>query len=146
MRDDVRTAGSAFAVVTLSNGLQVYREPQVRARHLAELHIDQPFYPDERIARLGKTRGFPVLSLAPRMFEEASARGVALHGFANAVPDGGHWNEEGHRVAGTLIGHWLCGLIGSDVSSPGPPAPAGSSSSDGDAIHANVPPINPLGR
>lgn len=116
MQDDARAANARFAVVTLSNSLQVYPDPAVRTRHLEELHIEDPFYPDKRIARLGEAHGFPVLNLAPLMLVEAQSRHVSLHGFPNAWPDSGHWNEVGNRVAGTLIASWLCGILETGAS------------------------------
>ena len=33
---------------------------------------------------------------------------TCLHGFDNAKPCGGHWNVEGHRLAGELIAEAIC--------------------------------------
>lgn len=110
MRDEARSHGSAFAVATLTNGLQVYPDAQVRARLLREMRIETPFYPDDRIRRMGEVHDFPVLNLAPGMHQWVLEHGTALHGFANAFPSSGHWNEQGHRLAGTLLAKWICAL------------------------------------
>jgi hypothetical protein len=33
---------------------------------------------------------------------------VVLHGFENTTPGEGHWNAEGHRVAGQMIAQHVC--------------------------------------
>jgi hypothetical protein len=33
---------------------------------------------------------------------------VCLHGFSNATPCGGHWNKQGHFLAGRLISDEIC--------------------------------------
>ena len=42
---------------------------------------------------------------------------ACLHGFANATPCTGHWNETGHAVTGAAIAETLC----RDVLAPATP-------------------------
>ena len=136
MRDEARASGAEFAVVTLSNSLQVYPDLEERRQRLEQLGIDDPFRPDKRIARLGRDHGFPVLNLAPEMLAYVQSRRVSLHGFPNAFTDAGHWNEEGHRLAGTLIAHWLCAMKAKAPANPG--IADENPSSDESAVRANV--------
>jgi hypothetical protein len=111
MRDEVVSHGAAFVVVTLSNGIQVHPDPSVRQRFVDRLNIDNLFYADHRMRDLGAREGFPVLNLAPPFQRYAEEHGVYLHGFDAEEPGFGHWNREGHHLAGNLIAQLLCDAI-----------------------------------
>ncbi|HEY6393516.1 MAG TPA: hypothetical protein VIX89_19695 [Bryobacteraceae bacterium] len=64
------------------------------------------FYPDHRIQLLCTRENIPVVVLAEAMAAYAKQNSVFLHGFT--PPGFGHWNENGHRVAGELIADRLC--------------------------------------
>ncbi len=103
--------GARFGVVVLTNAAQV--DPDLAERRaLAErLGVEDLRYPDRRIAGAGARDGYPVLTLVEPLARDAEARGVYLHGFDNTALGTGHWNREGHRVAGEAIGAWLCAQL-----------------------------------
>lgn len=103
MRDEVMEKGASFLVVTLSNGIQVHPDPSVRKEFMTFLGTHDMFYPDLRIKALGEREGFPVLNLAQPFQAYAEEHQVFLHGFENANVGEGHWNAEGHRLAGQAI-------------------------------------------
>jgi hypothetical protein len=107
MRDEIKEKGADFLVVTLSNGIQVYPDPAVRQAFMERLGVHDLFYPDLRIKALGDREGFPVLNLAPLLQAYAEQHKVFLHGFGTNMGSG-HWNAEGHRLAGEAIAHKLC--------------------------------------
>lgn len=107
MRDEVKSAGSRFVVVTLSNGPQVLPQPKVREALERRLGITDIFYPDKRVAAVGEREGIPVITLAPEMQKTAEESGVFLHGFGANIGNG-HWNAAGHQAAGELIAKKLC--------------------------------------
>ncbi|MFL6286109.1 MAG: SGNH/GDSL hydrolase family protein [Pyrinomonadaceae bacterium] len=107
MNDEVREHGARFYVVTLSNGIQVYPEASARNAFAQKLGVEDLFYPERRFRALGYASGFPVLNLAPEMQRRADERRVFLHGFGRELGNG-HWNEEGHALAGELVARWLC--------------------------------------
>ncbi|HEV2802072.1 MAG TPA: SGNH/GDSL hydrolase family protein [Pyrinomonadaceae bacterium] len=111
MRDEVRGRGAQFVVVTLSNGVQVHPRPEARAAFLRRVGASDIFYPDARLRTLGEREGFPVLNLAPALQQYAEERQVFLHGFGRDLGNG-HWNAEGHRVAGELLAERICELAG----------------------------------
>ena len=61
-------------------------------------------YPDRHIQELGN---FPVLNLAEPFRRYARSNHAYLHGFAPNLGSG-HWNEQGHSLAGRIIAKWLC--------------------------------------
>src|SRR2546423_6357617 len=110
MNDEVKQHGARFLVVTLSNGIQVYPEAAARQRFAQGLGVRDLFYAERRFRSLGEREGFAVYNLAPDLQLYADEHKVFLHGFGRE-PGNGHWNEEGHRVAGELIAQKLCEKI-----------------------------------
>jgi hypothetical protein len=108
---EVSSRGARFLLVTLSNGEQVLPDPDARARLQQRLGVADLFYPERRLRQLAQATGFPVLTLAPELQRVAEERKVYLHGF-QANSGEGHWNAEGHRIAGDLIARFVCGLLG----------------------------------
>jgi len=106
IHDEASERGLPFFVVTLSSGIQVHPDRDVRSEFLRDNAMDDLFYPDRRIELLGTREGFPVLTLAPALQTFAESNGTFLHGFDPHVGFG-HWNESGHRLAGEHIAQWI---------------------------------------
>jgi hypothetical protein len=99
-----------FLAVVISNPPQVYPDRQVRNK-LKELGAKDLFYPDQRLQKLGQDQNFAVLTLAKIFQEKADANKLYFHGFDNTIMGVGHWNEQGHQLAGQLIGDRLCQMV-----------------------------------
>jgi hypothetical protein len=112
VQQEAAAHGARFLAVTLSNGVQVYSDPEARRDYIERWGArDNLFYPDFRIKALGERLGFAVLNLAPPFQEYADRNHVFFHGFTNTHLGTGHWNAEGHRYAGELIAQRLCELL-----------------------------------
>jgi lysophospholipase L1-like esterase len=111
MGEETRAHGARFAVVTLTDGIQVHPNRQKRQAFARQLGIADLFYPDERIKQTAEAAGIPVLNLAPPLADYAARTGQFLHGFPNTQPGEGHWNALGHREAARVLGRWLCPLV-----------------------------------
>lgn len=107
MRDEVESRGARFLVVTLSNGPQVLPDESVRQEFMKRFLVQDLFYPDMRIKRFCESKGIPVLTLAPELQIYADRNHTFLHGFKGNLGEG-HWNQQGHRIAGQLIAEKLC--------------------------------------
>src|SRR5215210_3901226 len=107
MNMEVRSHGARFYVVTLSNSIQVFPDPAAREAFRQRVGAADLFYAERRFKALGEREGFPVYNLAPDLQAYADRHGVFLHGFG-AQRGNGHWNEEGHRVAGEMLTQRLC--------------------------------------
>jgi hypothetical protein len=99
--------GAEFVVVTLTNGVQVHPDPKVIEQVRDRLGVPDLDYPDRRLRELGDREGFGVLNLAPPFRRFAETNHAYLHGFPPNLGSG-HWNEQGHKLAGQLIADWLC--------------------------------------
>lgn len=119
MNREVTAHGALFLVATIATGIQDDPNPKFRAKYMKLVHSNNLFYPDDHIRELGDKRGFAVLNLPKPMQEYAEAHRVYLHGFANTNLGVGHWNVEGHRVAGTLLGERIRQLL-DDSEKPTP--------------------------
>ncbi len=108
MRDTMTAWNTRFAIATLSSGIQVYPDPAVRSSFMKSIGVTSLFYPDERIAAFGKKHEIPVLTLAPRLQKLADQTGTFFHGFKGQSLGEGHWNEEGHRIAGQKMAAFVC--------------------------------------
>jgi lysophospholipase L1-like esterase len=106
MADECRAKHTPFAMVTLTRGIQVTPDPEKKAKFLRQLGAKDLYYPERRLAELGRREGIPVLNLAPAMAEQAERDHVYFH--ADGASLGvGHWSEAGHQAAGELIAPWI---------------------------------------
>jgi hypothetical protein len=121
MNREVTDHGALFLVATAGTGIQDDPNAGFRAKYMQMVGSHNLFYPDDQIRELGQRQGFAVINLPKPMQEYAQAHQVYLHGFPNTGPGLGHWNVEGHRVAGTLVGERIRRLLD---DSDAPPEPA----------------------
>jgi hypothetical protein len=97
--------------VTRATPPQIYPSPTVRGYYLMTYRSTDIFYPDERIKELGEREGFEVLNLAAPMQAYADQHQVFLAGFKDTKLGVGHWNADGHRLAGELIAQKICEML-----------------------------------
>ena len=116
---EVESQGAQFLLVTLSNGIQVDPRVEERRRMLDALEVDDLFYPDRRVEQFCNENDIPVLVLAPLLRQMAEKEMISLHGFQNTGPFKGHWNQNGHRLAGELISKRILELLGNSVGLTG---------------------------
>jgi hypothetical protein len=107
MHKETRSRDVKFFVVVIGASIQVHPDPSTRRREGEKYGITNWFYPDRRIEKLCDEEGIPVLLLGPRFQEYAEKSGVFMHGFSSSLGRG-HWNVEGHRLAGNIVADWLC--------------------------------------
>jgi hypothetical protein len=108
LHDEVTNDGARFLLTSLSTGIQVHPDPEVRAAFERALGVSDLFLPERRLAALAEREGIPALLLAPELRAWAEANGTCVHGFVGAVPCGGHWNENANRLAAKRIAERLC--------------------------------------
>ena len=126
MNEECRRHHVPLAMVTLTRGIQVTPRREKKQEFLRELGVEDLYYPERRLHEFGDNHGIPVFNLAPTMAAQAEERQVFFHAFHDSLGVG-HWNEEGHRVAGELIAGWLAREFpaGSSVPSPDSGKPHG---------------------
>lgn len=108
MRNEVVQKNADFLLVVIGDPIQVDRSAAKRQKFMKNHNIQNLFYPDSRLEKLGASEGFRVLTLAEQFKGYAEKYQVCVHGFENSVPCGAHWNEIGHRLASIKINQNLC--------------------------------------
>lgn len=108
IRNEVVQKNADFLLVVIGDPIQVDRDPAKRQKLMQENNIQDLYYPDRRLEKLGAREGFRVLTLSEQFKGYTENYQVCVHGFENSVPCGGHWNEIGHRLASILINQNLC--------------------------------------
>jgi hypothetical protein len=108
MRNEVVQKKADFLVVTIGDPMQVLGDVKARKDWMTKHNIQDLYYPDRRLEKLGAREGFRVLNLAEQFKGYTEKYQVCAHGFENSIPCGGHWNELGHRLASILIDRNLC--------------------------------------
>lgn len=119
MHQDCREHDTAFAIVTLTRGIQVTPVRERKEAFLRELGVKDLYYPERRLAAFGEREGIPVLNLAPTMAEQAEEDRVYFHAHHGSLGIG-HWNEAGHRAAAALMAPWLAEVIDGSPSKSAP--------------------------
>ncbi|MGD1715427.1 SGNH/GDSL hydrolase family protein [Dapis sp. BLCC M172] len=119
MRDEVDEKGAEFMLITASDAYQVLPDTQKRDGFRKSLNVPNLFYPDIRLKNFGKEENIPVYNLAGPIWDKAKKTGKCLHGFDNAVPCGGHWNIEGHKLVGEIMANYLCDRYTNQLSKEG---------------------------
>ena len=117
MNTEIRSHGSDFVVTIVTTPIQVHPDNSVRRTFELAHGLPDMFYADNRIAEHGRRLGFPVVPLAKRFQHTAAENQIFLHGFSNTVMGEGHWNENGHRLAGRILASELCAAIEKSAAS-----------------------------
>jgi hypothetical protein len=110
MADEVARHGARLFVVTVSSGVQVNPNVANRAAFAKWLGVKDLYYGERRLEKFCRSHAIPMLALAPIFADYTSQHQVYLHGFGEK-PGQGHWNRDGHRLAGHHIAQWLCPLL-----------------------------------
>lgn len=108
LHSEVELQGTQLLITTLSSGIQVNPDARTRENFEEALGVKDLYYPDRRIETLARKQRIPFLMLAPHLREWAETNNKCVHGFPNSSPCSGHWNEDGHRLAGQLIAARIC--------------------------------------
>ena len=108
IRNEVVQKNADFLLVTIPHAMQVRPEAQERKKIMIKNNIQDLFYPERRLEKLGAREGFRVLNLSEQFQVYTDKYQLCVYGFENSVPCGGHWNGLGHRLASTLINQNLC--------------------------------------
>lgn len=112
-----RDRGVDFLLVVVTDADQVnpdreFRRAAAKALDVADLH-----YYEDRVLAHAAAIGVDAVGLSDSFLEDAERTGECLHGFENARPCKGHWNERGHRLASEIVAESICKRVGALASS-----------------------------
>jgi hypothetical protein len=103
--------GADFLLAVVSESRQVHPDPDVRRRIAEQIGITDYFYFEDRLQDFAKKVGIESIGLGRILRAEAEDRAKCHHGFDNAYPCYGHWNQLGHEVAGVHISRSICSKL-----------------------------------
>lgn len=109
-RDEAAAHGAIFALATGSQSAQVHPDPAVREAFAKALGVPDLLRPDRRLEAFAAREKIPFLMLVPPLRAFAEQHGTCVHGFSQD-PCTGHWNADGHRVAGQALAPFLCAEV-----------------------------------
>lgn len=110
--DDAAKHKVPFVLVNLSIPMQVHPDAKARQDVCNKLNVPDLLYPNRRLKQFSDREGIAFLDLVPELLKYADSTGKPLHGFAKTSNLGtGHWNQEGHRLAGESMAKWVCSLL-----------------------------------
>jgi hypothetical protein len=118
---ETREGGADFLLAVVSESRQAHPDPETRAELAEQLGLTDYFYYEDRVLDLANRLDFEGVGLSRVIRKSAEERQECLHGFDNAQPCYGHWNELGHAVAGEEIADAICRL--ETRKSLAPPSP-----------------------
>jgi hypothetical protein len=125
---ETRQAGAEPVLMLIGTGVQVHPSAAATARFAAAIGVADLGYPVRRLLAAAARNEMPVLNLPALMAGHAERAGVLLHGFPGGRPGFGHWNADGHAVAGAAAARLVCDLLRRDGAPriPGPGARGGA--------------------
>jgi len=128
MNREVRAHGAEFWLVSLWTSQQVSPDPARRQQFCQQLGLPNLSYPDLRLQELATKQQIPLILLAPTVAAYTAEHNVYVNGGVLLPPGVGHFNELGHRLAGTLIASelasrsaWIAGSASPITNTPQPP-------------------------
>lgn len=107
---EVRERGAELLVMTVTNGIDVDPDPARRRDFARAVGGADLLYPERRLGEACREAGIDFLPLTGELRAYAEREGVYLHGFGD-TPGGGHWNADGHRLAGEAAARELCRIL-----------------------------------
>lgn len=111
MNREVTSRGKHFAVMTVTSGVQVHPDPEVRAAAAQKQGVADLLYPDRHLETLAKDAGFTPILLTEPFAAWATEHKAFLHGFSNTALGTGHWNATGHHQAAEIAADAVRPLI-----------------------------------
>ena len=108
MHREVEARGKVLFIATLSAPIQVHPDRNIRTAFMKRLGLTDLLYGDRRVIDVARTERIPSVMLAPTLLDWAKQNNTCVHGFQNATPCGGHWNQHGHKLAGEILAAEIC--------------------------------------
>ena len=111
IRDEVVAHGAKFLLVIIGNDIQAYPDERVRSQFMAKCKVKVLSYADTRLANFARQNNIEAITMTPPFQAYVRDHDAFLYGFSSGHDRGfGHWNAEGHGLAGHLIADRVCNL------------------------------------
>ena len=109
---DLKTNNSELLTLVVSRAEVVDYEEEYVKKMAKDNNISNIFYPEQRLEDFGKQNNIHIISISRYMSDwnwNKHNQLTNFHGF-NETLGSGHWNENGHKFTGDIIGKNICQL------------------------------------
>ena len=109
---DLKSNNSELLTLVVSRAEVVDYEEEYVKKMAKDNNISNIFYPEQRLEDFGKQNNIHIISISRYMSEwnwNKNNQLTNFHGF-NETLGSGHWNENGHKFTGDIIGKNICQL------------------------------------
>ena len=109
---DLKTNNSELLTLVVSRAEVVDYEEEYVKKMAKDNNISNIFYPEQRLEDFGKQNNIHIISISRYMSDwnwNKNNQLTNFHGF-NETLGSGHWNENGHKFTGDIIGKNICQL------------------------------------
>lgn len=108
MNNEAASHNAQLFVFTIGGPIQVHPDSSIRRQYMEDINVDNLFYPNQRIKALQTSDEIIIFDFIPEFQKYAEGNQMFLHGFQNATLGGGHWNQNGHQLAGEMLSQSIC--------------------------------------
>ena len=109
---DLEIHNSKLITMIVSRAEVVDQEKEFVKNWATNNNISNIFYSEERLEKFGKKHNIPMVPIAKHMSNfnwEQNNDFIHFHGFESSNNLGsGHWNENGHKFSGRIVGEKIC--------------------------------------
>ena len=120
LRNEVEEANARLLFMTLSTAIQVHPAASARDAYAKKIGATDLGLPERRFEAFARERGIDWLSPVPDLLRAAESSGECVHGSPGPWECQGHWNAEGHRIAGEALADALCAQLEPQATSRSP--------------------------
>lgn len=107
LRDDVEKDGSRLWVLAIPAPEQVHPDSSFRREFMKKLGVEDLSYPEARLQMWAERASVPFVELSNEFSRIGTQNGDSIYGFGDQIGFG-HWNENGHRLAGKILAQRIC--------------------------------------
>ena len=107
---DLKINNSELLTLIISRAEIVDYEEEYVKKMAKSNNISNIFYPEDRLENFGEQNNISIISISRHMSDLNWSKNNELtkfHGFNESLGSG-HWNEDGHKFAGEIIGKNIC--------------------------------------
>ena len=120
LRDEVKRVGARFVFMTLSTSIQVHPDAVVREQYAKRIGAADLGHPERRFEAFARMHEIDWISPVDLLRRAAESSGQCVHGSPGPWECQGHWNAEGHRIAGEALARALCTQLEPQATSRSP--------------------------
>lgn len=102
-RDNVEAHGASFLLAIPGSPMQANPNREEKERYYAAVGTRDLFQANRKMESFATANHIQVIDLSEPFAREAAIFSRLLYGFAGHAPGIGHWNQEGHALAGRIL-------------------------------------------